>query len=97
MLQNPVSTVGGFYRSMKDLNIYGVTSLMKHTTLKDDYSLEKEKAYGFEMMLRKKTASSMVGLSYLLSWSDRNFDKLNNGILILLNTMGDIIFQWFGI
>jgi hypothetical protein len=22
---------------------------------------------------------------------------LNNGILILLNTMGDIIFQWFGI
>ncbi|MEM0575002.1 TonB-dependent receptor plug domain-containing protein [Flavobacterium polysaccharolyticum] len=79
--KNLVSTVGGFYRSMKDLleYPYGVTQFNETTTLKNDLLVGKGKAYGFEMMLRKNNGKFNGWLSYTLSWSDRNFDKLNNG------------------
>ena len=79
--KNLVSSVGGFYRSMKDLleYPYGVTQFNENTTLKNDLLVGKGKAYGFEMMLRKNNGKFNGWLSYTLSWSDRNFDKLNNG------------------
>jgi hypothetical protein len=79
--KNVLSTVGGFYRSMKDLleYPYGVTQFNEATTLKSDLLVGKGKAYGFEMMLRKNNGKFNGWLSYTLSWSDRNFDKLNNG------------------
>lgn len=79
--KNIVSSFGGFYRSMKDLleYPYGVTQFNEITTLKNDLLTGKGKAYGIEMMLRKNNGKFNGWLSYTLSWSDRNFDGLNNG------------------
>jgi hypothetical protein len=79
--KNLVSTVGGFYRSMKDLleYPYGVTQFNETTSLKNDLLVGKGKAYGFELMLRKNNGKFNGWFSYTLSWSDRNFDELNNG------------------
>jgi hypothetical protein len=71
---------------------YGVTSLICLTTLKDFTLLERKKPTVLKWCFEKQR--QVQWLVYTLSWSDRNFDKLNNGILILLNTMWDIIFQW---
>ena len=79
--RNFSSSFGGFYRSMKDLleYPYGVTQFNETTTLKNDLLVGKGKAYGFELMLRKSNGKFNGWLSYTLSWSDRNFDELNNG------------------
>lgn len=79
--RNWTSSFGGFYRSMKDLleYPYGVTQFNETTTLKNDLLVGKGKAYGLEMMLRKSNGKFTGWLSYTLSWSDRNFDELNNG------------------
>lgn len=79
--KNLASSFGGFYRSMKDLleYPYGVTQFNEITTLKNDLLVGKGKAYGFEFMLRKNNGKFTGWLSYTLSWSDRNFDELNNG------------------
>jgi hypothetical protein len=79
--KNYSTTFGGFYRSMKDLleYPYGITQFNEITTLKNDLLVGKGKAYGFEMMLKKSNGKFNGWLSYTLSWSDRNFDELNNG------------------
>ncbi|MFH7000414.1 TonB-dependent receptor plug domain-containing protein [Flavobacterium sp. FlaQc-57] len=79
--RNFSSSIGGFYRSMKDLleYPYGITQFNETTTLKNDLLVGNGKAYGFEMMLRKNNGKFTGWLSYTLSWSDRNFDELNNG------------------
>ena len=79
--KNLVSSFGGFYRSMKDLleYPYGITQFNEVTTLKNDLLVGKGKAYGLEFMLRKNNGKFTGWLSYTLSWSDRNFDELNNG------------------
>ncbi|KQO34781.1 oxidoreductase [Flavobacterium sp. Leaf82] len=79
--KNISSSFGGFYRSMKDLleYPYGITQFNEVTTLKNDLLVGKGKAYGLEMMLRKNNGKFTGWLSYTLSWSDRNFDELNNG------------------
>lgn len=75
------SSFGGFYRSMKNLleYPYGITQFNEITTLKNDLYVGEGKAYGFEMMLKKSSGKFSGWLSYTLSWSDRNFDELNNG------------------
>nr|WP_255673673.1 TonB-dependent receptor [Flavobacterium sp. JAS] len=79
--RNFSSSFGGFYRSMKDLleYPYGITQFNETTTLKNDLLVGKGKAYGLEMMLKKSNGRFTGWLSYTLSWSDRNFDELNNG------------------
>ncbi|MGE6354161.1 TonB-dependent receptor plug domain-containing protein [Flavobacterium sp. NPDC079362] len=79
--KNISSSLGGFYRSMKNLleYPYGITQFNEITTLKNDLLVGKGKAYGLEMMLRKNNGKFTGWLSYTLSWSDRNFDELNNG------------------
>lgn len=79
--RNFSSSFGGFYRSMKDLleYPYGITQFNETTTLKNDLLVGKGKAYGLEMMLKKSNGKFTGWLSYTLSWSDRNFDELNNG------------------
>lgn len=75
------SSFGGFYRLMNNLleYPYGITQFNEITTLKNDLLAGKGKAYGLEMMLRKNSGKFTGWLSYTLSWSDRNFDELNNG------------------
>lgn len=79
--KNISSSFGGFYRVMKDLleYPYGITQFNEITTLKNDLLVGKGKAYGLELMLRKNNGKFTGWLSYTLSWSDRNFDELNNG------------------
>ena len=79
--KNYATSFGGFYRSMKDLleYPYGITQFNETTTLKNDLLTGKGKAYGLEMMFRKSNGKFTGWLSYTLSWSDRNFDELNNG------------------
>ncbi|MGQ7946375.1 TonB-dependent receptor plug domain-containing protein [Flavobacterium sp. WC2509] len=79
--KNIVSSFGGFYRWMKDLleYPYSVTQFNETTTLTNDLLVGKGKAYGLEMMLRKNNGKFTGWISYTLSWSDRNFDELNNG------------------
>jgi len=79
--KNITSSFGGFYRLMKDLleYPYGITQFNEITTLKNDLLVGKGKAYGLEMMLRKNNGKFTGWLSYTLSWSDRDFDELNNG------------------
>ncbi|SFD07096.1 Outer membrane receptor proteins, mostly Fe transport [Flavobacterium phragmitis] len=79
--RNFSSSFGGFYRSMKNLleYPYGITQFNEITTLKNDLYVGKGKAYGFEVMLKKSSGKFSGWLSYTLSWSDRNFDELNNG------------------
>ena len=75
------SSFGGFYRSMNHLleYPYGVTQFNEISTLKNDLLEGKGKAYGLEFMLKKNSGKFKGWLSYTLSWSDRNFEKLNNG------------------
>ncbi|WP_345143145.1 TonB-dependent receptor [Flavobacterium ginsengiterrae] len=79
--RNFSSSFGGFYRSMKNLleYPYGITQFNEITTLKNDLYVGKGNAYGFEMMLKKSNGKFTGWLSYTLSWSERNFDELNNG------------------
>lgn len=75
------SSFGTFYRSMKHLleYPYGVTQFNQISTLKNDLLEGNGKAYGLEFMLKKSSGKFKGWISYTLSWSDRNFDKLNNG------------------
>ncbi|WP_209549841.1 TonB-dependent receptor plug domain-containing protein [Flavobacterium sp. CG_23.5] len=75
------SSFGAFYRSMNNLleYPYGVTQFNEISTLKNDLLEGKGKAYGLEMMLKRNNGKFKGWLSYTLSWSDRNFEKLNNG------------------
>ncbi|MXO03839.1 TonB-dependent receptor plug domain-containing protein [Flavobacterium sp. HBTb2-11-1] len=79
--RNWSSSLGGFYRSMKNLleYPYGITQFNEITTFKNDLYVGRGKAYGLEMMLKKSNGKFSGWLSYTLSWSDRNFDELNNG------------------
>jgi len=79
--RNWSSSLGGFYRLMKNLleYPYGVTQFNEVTTFKNDLYVGEGKAYGFETMLKKSNGKFTGWLSYTLSWSDRNFDELNNG------------------
>ncbi|WP_417942518.1 TonB-dependent receptor plug domain-containing protein [Flavobacterium sp. RS13.1] len=75
------SSFGGFYRSMTNLleYPYGITQFNEITTFKNDLFVGKGTAYGLEFMVRKNNGKFTGWLSYTLSWSDRNFDQLNNG------------------
>lgn len=79
--RNWTTSLGGFYRSMKNLleYPYGVTQFNEITTFKNDLYVGEGKAYGLETMLKKSNGKFSGWLSYTLSWSDRNFDELNNG------------------
>ncbi len=79
--KNITTSFGGFYRSMKNLSEYpfGVAQFNEISTLKEDLLVGNGTAYGFEMMLRKTNGKFKGWLSYTLSWSNRNFEEINNG------------------
>ena len=79
--RNILFSLGGFYRSMKNLleYPYGVTQFNEMSTLSNDLIIGRGKAYGLEMLLNKTYGKFKGWLSYTLSWSDRDFNELNNG------------------
>lgn len=79
--KNITSSFGGYFRSMKNLleYPYGVAQFNEISTLKNDLLVGDGTAYGLEMMLRKNNGKFKGWLSYTLSWSNRDFEGINNG------------------
>lgn len=110
LTKNITASFAGFYRSMKNLleYPYGVVQFNEISTLKNDLLVGKGTAYGIETMLRKNNGKLNGWLSYTLSWSNRNFEGINNGNTyfakydrrhnLALVGMYDLNFKWsFGI
>ena len=74
-------SINSFYRSMKNLieYPYGLTQFNEITSFKNDFVIGKGESYGLEFMFKKDLGKFKGWISYTLSWSDRQFDKLNNG------------------
>jgi hypothetical protein len=82
IISKQISTcLNGYFRSMNDLieYPYGLTQFNETTTLKNDILIGDGKAYGLEWMLKKDNGKFNGWISYTLSWSNRQFDELNNG------------------
>lgn len=79
--KNITTSFGAYYRSMRNLleYPYGVAQFNEISTLKNDLIVGKGTAYGLEMMLRKNNGKFNGWLSYTLSWSNRDFEGINNG------------------
>jgi hypothetical protein len=75
------TSLNGYYRSMKNLieYPYGLTQFNETTSLKNDILIGNGESYGFEWMLKKDSGKFNGWISYTLSWSTRQFDKLNDG------------------
>ena len=74
-------SVSGYYHTMKHLleYPYGVTQFNEISSLKNDILVGNGKSYGLEWMVNKESGKFRGWLSYTLSWSNRQFDDLNNG------------------
>jgi hypothetical protein len=81
--KNSNSSLSSYYRKMKNLieYPYGVTQFNQITTFKNDMLVGDGESYGIEWMLKKDSGKFKGWLSYTLSWSNRQFDELNNGNL----------------
>lgn len=82
IISKQISTcLNGYFRSMNNLieYPYGLTQFNETTTLKNDILIGDGKAYGLEWMLKKDNGKFNGWISYTLSWSNRQFDELNNG------------------
>lgn len=82
VVSKQISTLlNGYYRSMKNLieYPYGLTQFNETTSLKNDILVGDGQAYGMEWMLKKDGNKLNGWVSYTLSWSERQFDELNNG------------------
>ncbi|WP_248905868.1 TonB-dependent siderophore receptor [Flavobacterium sp. K5-23] len=75
------SSLNGFYRSMNHLieYPYGVTQFNEITTFKNDILIGNGESYGLEWMLKKDSGRFKGWLSYTLSWSNRQFEEINEG------------------
>ena len=74
----------GFYRSMNNLLEYNEgASFLNDPNAKwyEKVSIGKGNSYGFEFFLRKTTGNTKGWLSYTLSWSNRQFDDINKGVV----------------
>ncbi|PKV51801.1 TonB-dependent receptor-like protein [Aquimarina sp. MAR_2010_214] len=81
-------TVEGYYKKMDDVIAYkeGASFLLledlgtgKEIDWEDNITTGQGWAYGTEILLRKKTGKLTGWLGYTLSWSERQFEELNQG------------------
>ncbi len=70
-----------YYKKLKNVIEYaeGTGFTNSFTNWEDLLQLGKGKAYGMEWMIQKKKGKLTGLLSYTLSWSKRQFDKINAG------------------
>jgi hypothetical protein len=69
-----------YYKDMQGLVMYEEgTNLLLRSDLASKLLQGKGKAYGFEFLMRKESGDFTGWISYSLSWSWRNFDKINGG------------------
>ncbi len=81
-------TLEGYYKKMDDVISYkeGASFLLledlgtgKEINWEENITTGQGWAYGAELLLRKKTGKLTGWLGYTLSWSERQFDELNQG------------------
>ncbi len=81
-------TLEGYYKKMDDVISYkeGASFLLledletgTEIDWEDNITTGQGWAYGTELLLRKKTGKLTGWLGYTLSWSERQFDELNQG------------------
>lgn len=70
----------GYYKTMNQLVGYEEgTNLFLNTDFKSKLIQGKGKAYGVELLVKKNTGKLTGWISYTLSWSDRQFNEINEG------------------
>ncbi len=74
-------SVEGYYKSMNNIIEYkeGATFIGLDADWQDRVDIGNGRAYGVEFFLHKKSGRASGWFGYTLSWSDRQFDKLNFG------------------
>jgi len=74
-------SIEGYYKPMKNLIEYaeGASYLNATSNWEDKVEIGKGKSYGAEFFLQKKKGRTTGMLGYTLSWTNRQFDNLNNG------------------
>ncbi|MEG1586796.1 MAG: carboxypeptidase-like regulatory domain-containing protein [Bacteroidales bacterium] len=75
-------SVEGYYKKMHNLLDYKDGFSFLPGTAKWDEKLTRGegKAYGCEMMIRKETGRTTGWIGYTLSWANRRFDEINDGV-----------------
>lgn len=73
-------SVETYYKDMRQLIGYEEgTNLFLNTDFQSKLIQGKGNAYGLEVLLRKDVGKFTGWISYTLSWSNRQFDEVNNG------------------
>lgn len=74
-------SVEGYYKSMKNVLEYaeGASYLNATSNWEDKVEIGKGWSYGAEFFLQKKKGKTTGMAGYTLSWTNRQFDNLNNG------------------
>lgn len=75
-------SVEGYYKQMDNLLEYknGYSFLPFLSSWEDKMATGEGCSYGAEFMLRKQTGKTTGWIGYTLSWSDRKFRDINNGL-----------------
>jgi outer membrane receptor for ferrienterochelin and colicin len=71
----------GYYKTMKNVIEYaeGASFLNATSNWEDKVEIGKGTSYGGEFFIQKKKGNTTGMLGYTLSWTNRQFDNLNNG------------------
>lgn len=78
--QDVMMSAEAYYKKMDQLIGYEEgTNLFLNTDFESKLIQGKGEAYGLELLLRKEAGRLSGWLSYTLSWSNRQFDQINNG------------------
>jgi hypothetical protein len=74
-------TFEAYYKYMRNLIEYkdGATFLAAGTDWQDNVEVGRGWSYGGEWLLEKKMGRTTGWIGYTLSWTERQFDELNNG------------------
>jgi outer membrane receptor for ferrienterochelin and colicin len=74
-------SVEGYYKTMKNVIEYaeGASYLNATSNWEDKVEVGNGKSYGGELFVQKKKGKTTGMLGYTLSWTNRQFDNLNNG------------------
>ena len=74
-------SVEGYYKTLDNLLEYrdGHTFTPSFVNWEDKLTAGEGRSYGAEFMVRKETGRTRGWVGYGLSWSDRQFDELNQG------------------
>ena len=75
-------TVEGYYKTMDGLIEYkeGATFFDLNESWEDLVTIGKGESYGAEVLLHKKKGKTNGWVGYTLSWTNRKFDEINDGI-----------------